>query len=98
MFDDLYISKKHLPEELQDYEFGWESKSHDRLLNLLKIDENGKFLLANVDEYGNHGETEELIYTGEIRFYQNINSLWYEFVAFFVKREMLNIIKLEENE
>ena len=44
MFDDLYISKKHLPEELQDYEFGWQTKSHDCLLNLLKIDENGKFL------------------------------------------------------
>lgn len=98
MFDDLYIDKKHLPDELQNYEFGWQTKSHDRLLNLLKIDENGKLLLVDVDECGNHGETEELNYTGEIRFYQNINSLWYEFVAFFVKGEMLKIIKLEENE
>jgi len=98
MFDDLYIDKKHLPDELKDYEFGWKTKSHHRLLNLLKIDENGNLLLVDVDEYGNHGETEKLNYTGEIRFYQNINSIWYEFVAFFVKGEMLKIIKLEENE
>lgn len=47
-FDFLIVDKKHLPDNLQSKESGWQTKSHDRGLNTLKITKEG-FLLLSYD-------------------------------------------------
>ena len=55
MFDDLVIDKVHLPDELKDYESGWQTKSLDCYMNIIKIDENG-YLFETICHYHNEKE------------------------------------------
>lgn len=100
MFDDLIIDKVHLPNELKDYEKGWQTKSLDCYMNLIKITENGALLET---EYNNdENNTKPIYHTGEIIFYQDINKKWYQFVGFFDDGILFRLIqtspvKSEEN-
>lgn len=82
MFDDLVIDKVHLPDELKDYEKGWQTKSLDCYMNLFEIDSNGRLFEHNLEKINNH-IPDPNYHTGEIRFYQEINKKWYEFIGFF---------------
>jgi hypothetical protein len=95
MFDDLVIDKVHLPNELKDYENGWQTKSLDSGLFTFIIDESGQLL----QEVWLHKHKKSLVkqkYTGEIRFYTTIDNVWHEFVAFVEKGVLLKLIKISE--
>jgi hypothetical protein len=95
MFDDLVIDKFHLPNELKDYENGWQTKSLDCYMNIIKIDENGN-LFETICHYHNEKENPKRRYhVGEIRFYQTINDVWYEFIGFFDEGIMFRLIQIE---
>lgn len=96
MYDDVKISANFLPENSKQYTDGWQTKSHERLLNLLTIEEDGRFYINNtVDNWERKNENEFLAYTGEIRFYQSINDVWWELVAFFEKGNLLKLIQIQ---
>ena len=109
MFDELKIDKKFLPEDLQEHETGWQTKSYYSTLGTLVINKDGKLLLINnwgegreVEETNYTGEirfydVEETNYTGEIRFYDIINDTTVEFVAFFKNGQMTKIIQVDRN-
>lgn len=95
MFDDLVIDKVHLPNELKNYESGWQTKSLDCYMNIIFIDENGK-LFETICHY--HDEKEKPIrryHVGEIRFYQTINDVWHEFIGFFDDGIMFRLKQIE---
>ena len=95
MFDDLVIDKVHLPDELKNYENGWQTKSLDCYMNFIKIDENGS-LFETIYHYHNEKESPRRKYhIGEVRFYQNINDVGYVFVAFFDDGKMFRLIQVE---
>ena len=90
MYDEVKLVAEFLPESIKQYTDGWQTKSHDRLLNMLNIEEDGRLYIDNtVDNWERIGEKKFLVYTGEIRFYQSINDVWWEFVAFFEKGNLL---------
>lgn len=82
MFDDLVIDKAHLPKELKDYEKGWQTKSLDCYMDVVEIDSYGRLFVYELNKINNH-IPEPNYHTGEIRFYQEINKKWYEFIGFF---------------
>ncbi|MCK9255828.1 MAG: hypothetical protein GX793_01515 [Bacteroidales bacterium] len=92
MFDELEIDKKFLPEDLQEHETGWQTKSYYSTLDTLVINKDGKLLLIN--NWGEGREVEETNYTGEIRFYDSVNKIWTEFVAFFENGQMFKIVQI----
>lgn len=95
MFDELKIDKKFLPEDLQEHETGWQTKSYYSTLDTLVINEDGKLLLIN--NWGEGREVEETNYTGEIRFYDIINNIMVEFVAFFKNGQITEIMQVDRN-
>lgn len=96
MYDELHIDKKHLPDNLKGNETGWQTKSYECLLGTLNITENGKLLIARAD-WDDGEKIEETNYTGEIRFYDQINNIWTEFVAFFENGQMFKLIQIAPN-
>lgn len=97
MFDELEINKKHLPDHLKENETGWQTKSYECLLDTLKITEEGELLVYRSDLWGNGEKIEETNYTGEIRFYNEVNNDWIEFVAFFERGKMIKLIQIQPN-
>ena len=99
MFDHVKIDKKFLPKEIREIELEWQSKSHDKMLNTLTIDADGKLFVDNtIDNWVQSGVNKLLPYTGEIRFYSSLKeekNKWLEFVAFFEKRRLLKCIQVE---
>lgn len=96
MFDYVKINKKFLPESIREIKAEWQTKNHDKLLNLLTIEEDGKLYIDNtVDNLVKQGERKFLAYTGEIRFYDSIDNVWWEFVAFFEQGNLLKCIQLK---
>ncbi|HRI20111.1 MAG TPA: hypothetical protein PLA68_04135 [Panacibacter sp.] len=94
MYDNVKVSSKFLPDNIKHHTDEWQTKSYDRLLNLLTIEEDGKLYIDNtVDNWERSGENKFLEHTGEIRFYHSINDEWWEFVAFFEKGNLLKIIQ-----
>lgn len=65
-------------------------------LNLLTIEENGRFYINNtVDNWERKNENEFLAYTREIGFCQSINDVWWELVVFFEKGNLLKFIQIQ---
>jgi len=96
MYDELHIDKKHLPDNLKGNETGWQTKSYECLLDILKITEDGRLLIVKVSS----GNGEKILltnYTGEIMFYDEINNIWYEFIAFFENGKMFKVVKVSPN-
>lgn len=101
MYDNVKVSAKFLPDEVKQHTEAWQTKSHDKSLNLLTIEEDGKLYVDNtIDNWIKPGENKFLPYTGEIRFYDTIDDVWWEFVAFFEKGNLLKVVQVmpEENE
>lgn len=100
MFDDLVIDKVHLPNEIKEYEKGWQTKSLDCYMDVVEIDSYGRLFLYELNKINNH-IPEPNYHTGEIRFYQEINKKWYEFIGFFddgIMFKLKQISPLIENE
>jgi len=95
MFDDLVIDKANLPENLKNYEEGWQTKSLDCYLNKISINENGILFESQFAENGVEVGKFPLYHIGEIRFYQTINDVWYEFIGFFDEGKMFRLIQVE---
>jgi len=99
MYDDLIIDKVHLPDNLKDYENGWQTKSLDCNLSIIKIDENGN-LFERMYNFSSdkqlYDEPIRRYHVGEIRFYQNIIDKWFEFIAFFDDGVMFRLIQIEK--
>ena len=96
MFDHVKIDKKFLPKELKEIDVEWQSKSHDKMLNTLTIENDGRLFINNtIDNWEQNGENKCLPYTGEIRFYSGLEDTWLEFVAFFEKGNLLKCIQVE---
>ena len=96
MFDNVKVNKNFLPESINLHTDDWQTKSHDKLLNLLTIEEDGKLYINNtIDNWERSGENKFLSYTGEIRFYNSIDDVWWEFVAFFEKGILLKCIQIK---
>jgi hypothetical protein len=96
MFDYLTIDDNFLPEELKGHNDGWQTKSYDKLLSTLIIDKNGELSLIGRDWniYSDYVEKpKKLDYSGEIIFYDNIDDIWYEFIAIFDNGKMIKIDK-----
>ena len=96
MFDYLIIDDSFLPEELKGYNDGWQTKSYANLLSTLIIDKNGELSLIGRDWniYSDYIEKpKKLDYSGEIIFYDNIDNIWYEFIAIFDNGKMIKIDK-----
>ncbi len=89
MYSELEINKKFLPEDLQECEADWQTKSYSTL-DTLVINEDGKLLLIDWED----GKIKETNYTGEIRFYDGIDKIWWEFVAFFENGQMFKIVQI----
>lgn len=95
MFDHVKINQKFLPENIRKHTNEWQTKSHDKLLNHLTIEEEGRLFIDNtIDNWVNEGENKFFAYTGEIRFYSSIEDVWWEFVAFFEKGNLLKLIQV----
>jgi len=96
MYDNVSVSKKFLPNAISEHTEDWQTKSHDKLLNLLTIKDDGKLYINNttIDNLKPKDEAKFLSYTGEIRFYNNIEEVWWEFVAFFEKGILLKCIQV----
>lgn len=47
MFDNVKVNPKFLPDAVKEHTEGWQRKSHDRSLNLLTIEEDGKLYVDN---------------------------------------------------
>lgn len=97
MFDYLTIDDSHLPEELKGYNDGWQTKSYNNLLNILIIDKNGELSIIdrNWNIYSDYIEKpKKLDYSGEIIFYDDIDDVWYEFIAIFDNGKMIKIDKI----
>lgn len=94
MFDDLVIDKVHLPKELKDYEEGWQTKSLDCYLNKISINQNGILFESKFGENGVEIGKLPIYHIGEIRFYQEINKKWHEFIGFFDDGIMFKLIQI----
>ena len=67
MFDTLRVDKKWLPEEIQDAEDGWQTKSLDSMLGNYSLTEEGTLMLT--ETLGGGVESPEpKSHTGEVRF------------------------------
>ena len=96
MYDEVKVSANFLPDSIKQHTEGWQTKSHERLLNLLTIEEDGKLFIDNVvDNWERNVENKFLVYTGEIRFYHSIDDVWWKFVVFFEKGNLLKIIQVQ---
>lgn len=96
MYDNVKIAGKLLPDEIKEHTEEWQTKSHDKFLNTLSIEEDGKLYVDNtIDNWVKNGENKFLLYTGEIRFYKTIEEEWWEFVAFFEKGLLLKLIQVK---
>jgi hypothetical protein len=96
MYDEVRIATNFLPDSIKQYTDGWQTKSHEKLLNLLTIEEDGRLYINNtVDNWERTGENKFLSYTGEIRVYNSIEDMWWEFVAFFEKGNLLKFIQVQ---
>lgn len=82
MFDDLVIDKVHLPNEIKDYEKGWQTKSLNCYMDIVQIDNYGRLFVYELNKINNHKSIPNY-HTGEIIFYQDIKGEWYEFIGFF---------------
>lgn len=99
LFDDLKIHSIHLPDEIKEYESGWQTKSLNPYQNLINIDEHGN-LTRYIHGFKNNLTTIEKLnhFTGEIYFYQDIDNIEWEFVAFYEKGNLLKVIKVDEKD
>src|SRR5437867_2505927 len=96
MFDNVKVHSKFLPDAIKDHTEGWQTKSHDKSLNLLTIEEDCKLYVDNIiDNWGRPGENKFLPYNGEIRFNDIIDDVGWEFVAFFEKGNLLKVIQVK---
>jgi hypothetical protein len=97
MFDYFICHKKFLPDSIQNVDLDWQTKSYEKILITLIIEEDSKlyegyFIDSGIDE---KTELRFLNYTGEIRFYTDIENVWWEFVAFFEKGIFLKCIQVK---
>lgn len=98
MFDYLFIDDIHLPKELKGYSEGWQTKSHENLLNDIIIDKDG-YLFIEEKPWVNGNDSDEPIkpyrldYSGEIIFYSQINNIWVEFIALFDDGKMVKLTR-----
>ncbi|MEP6512634.1 MAG: hypothetical protein ABJA79_02105 [Parafilimonas sp.] len=68
MFDNVKVSPKFLPDNVRQHTEGWQTKSHDRALNLLTVEKDGKLYIDNIiDNWERNGENKFPNYTGELR-------------------------------
>jgi hypothetical protein len=96
MFDYVKVHTRFLPDTIKEHAEGWQTKSHECSLNLLTIEEDGKLYVDNIiDNWERPSENKFLSYTGEIRFYDTIDDVWWEFVAFFEKGNLLKVIQVK---
>jgi len=96
MYDYVKVSKQFLPSAIKEHTEEWQTKSHDKFLNTLTIEEDGKLYIDNTtDNWIKNDENKFLPYTGEIRFYKDIGDAWWEFVAFFEKGVLLKMIQVK---
>lgn len=96
MFDYVKVASKFLPDIIKANTEEWQTKSHDKDLNTLTIDEDEKLYVDNItDNWIRNGENKFLSYTGEIRFYKEIDDVWWEFVAFFERGNLLKLIQVQ---
>lgn len=84
MYDELFIDKELLPENLQNHEGGWQTKSLWCMMESITIDNECK--VYQLGQLSDH--------TGEIRFYQSINNVWYEFVALVDHGTVIKLIQV----
>jgi hypothetical protein len=96
MFDYVICHKKFLPKEIENVELDWQTKSYEKILITLVIEEDSKlyegyFIDNGIDE---KTELKFLNYTGEIKFYTSIGKEWWELVAFFEKGILLKCIQV----
>jgi hypothetical protein len=84
MYDELFIDKKFLPKSLQNHEDGWQTKSLWSMMEYITIDNEGKVYQS--------GQLSD--HTGEIRFYQGIKNIWYEFVALVYHGTVIKLIQV----
>ncbi len=47
MFDNVKVGRKFSPDAVKEHTEGWQTKSHERSLNLLTIEEDGKLYVDN---------------------------------------------------
>ena len=90
MYDDIWVHSKWLPEGLKDLDRTWQTKSLECCLYSYQIRENGTLFRNKTNM-----EINRLFHTGEIRFYDSINGVWYEFIAWIVKGTVTEIIQIE---
>jgi hypothetical protein len=96
MFDYVKVAGNLLPDAIKEHTDEWQTKSHDKCLNTLFIERDGKLFIDNlVDNWIKNDEFKFLSYTGEIRFYKTIYDIWWEFVAFFEKGNLLKLIQVK---
>ncbi len=97
MFDYVICNKKFLPKAIENFELEWQTKSYERVLITLVIEEDSKLYEGYIIDNGLDEKTELkfLNYTGEIRFYTDIKTEWWEFVAFFEKGILLKCIQVK---
>ncbi len=92
-FSYVRVSHQHLPEELHGYtEEGWRTKTFDDAYERYAIDKNGTLLMEEreFDTTSNPPHAlrvpkgyKPLDYTGELRYYDNVGGVWWEFVVLF---------------
>ena len=96
MYDEVKVAAVFLPDAIKAHTDGWQTKSHEKSLNQLTIEEDGRLFVKNtIDDWTPLGGNGFLRYTGEIRFYQSINGVWWEFVVFLEKGNALKVIQVE---
>lgn len=84
MYDYVVIDREFLPESLQNNEDGWQTKSLWCMMESITIDNEGKVYQS--------GQLSD--HTGEIRFYQDIKNIWYEFVALVDHGTVIKLVQV----
>lgn len=93
MFDYLVVDKNLLPKDYIEHHIHWQTKSLDSSLFTFIIDENGQ-LLQEVWVFKHKKKLVKQSYTGEIRFYDTIDNVWHEFVAFLENGILFKLVQI----
>lgn len=97
MYDGLKVHKSHLPDDLKDFEEGWQTKSLDNMLTFYEITKSGRLREVGGIMQPDDFKPKFVPITGAVRFYQSIDKEfdiknWREFVAFFKKGKLIEPI------
>jgi hypothetical protein len=91
MYDSIRIDNKWLPKDLKGHNTGWQTKSLDCSLSEYIMMEDGSLVYyASMDEVYNRNTS----YTGEIRFYNEVDGKYRYFVAWCVRGTVKEVIEI----